>query len=349
MLGRVIRAVTVLLSLSLAAGVVAFLWFQKWTDSPLSVTTADDGKGLIVVLDDGEGLGSLSRRLSNEGTLDHPQALNLLGRISGADAQLRPGEYEILSGTTPRELLKRLIAGDTVRYLLTLPEGITLAQGLDLIQEADGVSATLTGVDDPQLRALVTPYEIPEGLFLPESYQYERGVTDLELLGSARRLLEEILQTAWAERDPSVPLDSPYDLLTLASIIEKETGVASERPEIAGVFARRLQRGMRLQTDPTVIYGLGEDYEGDLKRSHLRDERNPYNSYRHHGLPPSPIALPGRGAIEAAARPALGDALYFVARGDGSHTFSATLQEHEEAVARYQLQRRSDYRSSPPP
>ena len=158
-----------------------------------------------------------------------------------------------------------------------------------------------------------------------------------------------MLQTAWAQRDPSVPLASPYELLTLASIIEKETGVASERPEIAGVFARRLQKGMRLQTDPTVIYGLGESYEGDLKRSHLRDESNPYNSYRHHGLPPWPIALPGREAIEAAARPAAGDALYFVARGDGSHTFSATLQEHEEAVARYQLQRRSDYRSSPPP
>ena len=349
MFGRVIRAVSVLLSLSLAAGVVTFMWFQKWTDSPLNVASVDGGNGLIVVLDDGEGLGSLSHRLGKEGVLDHPRALNLLGRISGADSQLRPGEYEIPSGTTPRQLLERLIAGDTVRYLLTLPEGITLAQGLDLIQGADGVRTTLSGFDDPQLRALITPHETPEGLFLPESYQYERGATDFQILESARRLLEEVLQTAWAQRDPSVPLESPYELLTLASIIEKETGVASERPEIAGVFARRLQKGMRLQTDPTVIYGLGESYEGDLKRSHLRDESNPYNSYRHHGLPPSPIALPGREAIEAAARPAAGDALYFVARGDGSHTFSATLQEHEEAVARYQLQRRSDYRSSPPP
>jgi UPF0755 protein len=157
------------------------------------------------------------------------------------------------------------------------------------------------------------------------------------------------LGEAWAARHEGLPLNSPYEALVLASIIEKETGVAHERGQIGGVFVRRLEKGMRLQTDPTVIYGLGVDFDGDLKRKHLKDDSNPYNSYRHHGLPPGPIALPGRAALLAAVQPESGDSLYFVARGDGSHEFSATLDEHEAAVNRYQRQRRVDYRSSPSP
>ena len=186
-----------------------------------------------------------------------------------------------------------------------------------------------------------------EGLFLPETWSYIRGDSDLDILRRSHHALTELLSSLWERRPEGSVLASPYAALTLASIVEKETGVADERKQIAGVFLRRLEKGMRLQTDPTVIYGLGDDYDGDLKRRHLRDTTNPYNTYAIHGLPPTPIALPGEAALRAVFAPDDAGALYFVAKGDGSHAFSATLEEHEENVRRYQLTRRADYRSSP--
>ncbi len=322
---------------------VGAFWLHRWWHSPLAIP--DDG--LLIQVAPGDTLGKLSDRLAQRGVLSHRQLLNAFGRFSGADQRIRQGEYRVPAGANIPQLLSLLQSDETVRYLVTLPEGIRLGEALDLLQQTEGLTALLSGSEDERLAALIDGYPSTEGFFLPETYQYERGATDLQMLTEAHRLMEEALERAWSLRDPGLPYENPYELLIMASIIEKETGVAAERPMIGGVFTRRLKQGMRLQTDPTVIYGLGETFDGDLRRQHLLDESNLYNSYRHDGLPPGPIALPGREALMAAAQPATGDSLYFVARGDGSHEFSATLADHEAAVRRFQLNRRSDYRSSP--
>jgi UPF0755 protein len=215
------------------------------------------------------------------------------------------------------------------------------------LQKEDALEKVITNVRDTKIEQLVQPRVSAEGLFFPDSYRYERGDSDWELLQRAHSALQSVLTQEWAQRAAELPYETPYEALIMASIIEKETGAPEEREQIAGVFVRRLQQGMRLQTDPTVIYGLGESFDGNLLRTHLKDAGNPYNSYRHRGLPPSPIALPGRAAIHAALHPAPGDAMYFVATGDGRHVFSATLAEHQRAVRKYQLRRKKDYRSSP--
>jgi UPF0755 protein len=307
--------------------------------------------GLIVEVKPGSSLAAVAAKLEAEGVVSQPLVFRAVARVLGADQRIRAGEYRLLPQLNLLQLLEQLQSGDTVRYLVTLPEGIRLRDAIDLLQESDGIDALLQGASDPRLLRLVEGAEgavSAEGFFLPETYQYERGATDLQILEQAHRLAREELAAAWATRADELPYRSPYEALIMASIIEKETGLSEERGQIAGVFVRRLRRGIRLQTDPTVIYGLGEDFDGNLTRAHLRDSMNPYNTYRHHGLPPTPIALPGRAALGAALNPELGDSLYFVARGDGSHVFSATLEEHERAVREFQLRRRDDYRSSPP-
>jgi UPF0755 protein len=230
---------------------------------------------------------------------------------------------------------------------VTLPEGITLADAIEILHRESTLTKTPFDELSIALLAMTGREDSAEGLFLPETWSYTRGDSDLDILQRSHLALNELLTSLWEQRSEGLVLSSPYAALTLASIVEKETGVAGERMQIAGVFLRRLERGMRLQTDPTVIYGLGDDYDGDLKRRHLRDTTNPYNTYAIHGLPPTPIALPGEAALRAVFSPADGEALYFVAKGDGSHAFSATLKEHEDNVRRYQLTRRADYRSSP--
>lgn len=339
MLRYVIMAVAVLLVPTVSSALYLSHWWERTLDMP------DDG--LIVMVEPGDSLNRISQRLVNAGVLHQGRLLNLAGRFLEVDSRIRPGEYRLTKGMSPKALLTLLQSGDTVRYLVTLPEGITLAAALALIQSSDGVRSVLSGPDDPRLRDLVAPRASTEGYFLPETYQYERGDSDLQLVSEAHRLMKQALSEAWSQREPGLPYSEPYEALIMASIIEKETGLAVERPTIGGVFVRRLQLGMRLQTDPTVIYGLGAAFDGNLKRRHLNDESNLYNSYRHGGLPPGPIALPGKAALMAAVNPAPGDALYFVAKGDGSHQFSASLQEHETAVRQFQLSRRANYRSSP--
>ena len=236
---------------------------------------------------------------------------------------------------------------DVILYPITIPEGVTFSWFLATLWEHPEVARVLESVHDERLLNVIQPHASPEGLFLPETYLIQSGDTDLDVLIRARAAMQEALIGAWSARTENLPLTEPYEALILASIVEKETGVASERPEIAGVFTRRLALGMRLQTDPTVIYGLGTEFDGNLTRRHLRDDNNQFNTYRIAGLPPTPIALPGKEAIVASLNPKDGEALYFVAKGDGSHAFSRTLSEHEENVRRYQLKRRKDYRSSP--
>jgi UPF0755 protein len=262
------------------------------------------------------------------------------------DQQIKQGEYLLPSGATALAVLQLLQRGDVLRYQVTLPEGITLARAVEILAAEDKLEHVLAGAQDERLLALAAPHH-PEGWFFPDTYQFTRGDTDLAILQRANQAMREVLEQEWAKRDESLPYDSAYDALVMASIVERETGLPEERGQIAGVFVRRLNKGMLLQTDPTIIYGLGDSFDGNLRRRHLKDDSNPYNTYRHRGLPPSPIALPGRAAIHAAVHPEPGKTLYFVARGDGGHVFSETLAEHNRAVRKYQLQRRKDYRSSP--
>ncbi len=326
----------------LAGLLFAALELQRRWEQPLELPE----QGYTFTVEAGETLRSVAMRLNRDDVVPYPQLLRAYGRWTGLDQQVKRGEYRITPPATIQSLLQLLRSGKVVQYQVTLPEGITLAQALDILAADPILENVIEGEYDPQLLELTAPQSL-EGMFLPETYQFERGATDLSILRRAGAELQSVLASAWAERDSDLPYQTPYDALIMASIIERETGVAAERSEIAGVFIRRLRKGMRLQTDPTVIYGLGKEFDGNLRRADLLDQSNVYNTYRHNGLPPTPIALPGRAAIFAAVSPARGDTLFFVAKGDGSHVFSVTLDEHEEAVRAYQLQRRKDYRSSP--
>ena len=315
---------------------------QRW-EAPLAIPAG----GLDLVVESGDSLRAIAAELHAAGILDNPLLLRAYGRWTGLDQQIKRGEYRLQAPLTAEGLMRALVEGKVISYQLTLPEGITLQQALAMLANAEALESEVQGIDDERLRSLAGERPSAEGLFLPESYRYERGDSDWDILQRAHTALNTVLTRAWQQRMDNLPYESPYEALIMASIIERETGVPEERPQIAGVFVRRLQRGMRLQTDPTIIYGLGDAFDGNLRRVHLNDPNNIYNTYRHHGLPPTPIALPGKAAIEAALNPADGDSLFFVARGDGSHTFSSNLEDHERAVRQYQLQRRSDYRSRP--
>ena len=336
------------LCLIVLAGVGAQV-VADWWSSPVDDAAGTGSAGQVIYVSEGSSLASVSRELAAAGLLTWPRLWTLVARVKGLDGSIKRGEYRFDVGNSPAGLLLALVEGKVIRYSVTLPEGITLAQALGTLQAEEALASVLDGDRDPRLLALAQSRESAEGLFFPDTYSYTRGETDLAILTQARQRMELELESAWASRDPGLPYASSYELLVMASIVEKETGVPQERGEIAGVFVRRLEANMRLQTDPTVIYGLGSDFDGNLRRRHLEDSGNRFNTYRHKGLPPTPIALPGAAAIRAAVEPSPGSNLYFVARGDGSHEFSETLEQHTAAVRRYQLKRRSDYRSSPPP
>ena len=312
-------------------------------DHPLNLN-AESG---VFEVQQGDGLIRVLNTLESEGVIDSALKIRIGLRLNGKDLVVKRGEYQLFAGETVLQLLDRMDSNDVILYPITIPEGVTFNWFLATLWEHPEVTRVLESAHDERLLTLIQPHVSPEGLFLPETYLIQSGDTDLDVLIRARAAMQDVLRGAWSKRTESVSLKEPYEALILASIVEKETGVASERPEIAGVFTRRLALGMRLQTDPTVIYGLGPEFDGNLTRRHLRDDNNQFNTYRIAGLPPTPIALPGKEAIKASLNPKNGEALYFVAKGDGSHAFSRTLSEHEENVRRYQLKRRQDYRSSP--
>lgn len=267
------------------------------------------------------------------------------------EAVLHAGEYRLEPGMNVNGLLTMLQRGEVIQRSVTLVEGWNFSQFRDALSRAERLQQTLPQEwSNEQVAAELGLDEAhPEGLFFPDTYLYTLGMTDRDILNRAYQRMQREMTEAWQQRAEGIPISTPYQALILASIIEKETGVAHERGEIAGVFSRRLQRGMRLQTDPTVIYGMGERWQGNIRRSDLR-RPTPYNTYTIDGLPPTPIAMPGRDSLLAAVNPTPGKSLYFVARGDGSHVFSETLQQHNRAVRNYQIiNRASNYRSSPPP
>ncbi len=288
-------------------------------------------------------------RMEGEGLLKDAFWLRLYWRFNMIGVPLHTGEYRLAPGMTVEDLFEVWRRGEVVQYSVTLVEGWTFRQVRAALGRHEKVKQTLAGLSDSEvMERLGHTGVFPEGRFFPDTYRFVRGMTDVELLQQAYMRLDEVLAQEWAGRTTDLPYRDPYQALIMASLVEKETGVPQERGQIAGVFIRRLRLGMMLQTDPTVIYGMGERYNGRITRADLR-EPTPYNTYTNAGLPPTPIAMVGREAIHAALNPASGSSLYFVARGDGSHVFSDDLDAHNSAVREYQLKRRTDYRSSPAP
>ncbi|MEZ5573145.1 MAG: endolytic transglycosylase MltG [Halioglobus sp.] len=332
----------ILLGLALLGAIAVREVRQMW-GTPLLIPE----QGFTLTIAPGESLRSVAERMNAAGVLVHPRLLILYARWTGLDQQIKQGEYLLSHQITAEALLVLLQRGNVIQYQVTLPEGITLGRALDILAEQDKLKVVLSGPDDPQLLSLVKPQLHTEGLFFPDTYHYAKGDTDFSILRRANTAMMSVLQEEWLQRAEPLPYKNPYEALIMASIIERETGVPEERTQISGVFVRRLQLGMLLQTDPTVIYGLGADFNGNLQRTHLNEESNIYNTYQHSGLPPTPIALPGKAAIHAALHPDPGDALYFVAKGDGAHKFSSTLAQHNQAVKEFQIQRKKNYRSQP--
>lgn len=332
--------VCLLLLVAVAAG-SAWLWqrYAGFSDQPIAGLQA----GGSVVVTSGDSFPGVLRKLRAAGVGEGEDLQwRALARHLDVAGSLKVGEYALAPGITPRQLLLNMRDGKVISYRFTIVEGWNIRQLRTALNAAMPLRHEIASMDDAALmEKLGHPGQHAEGRFLPETYVYSRGDSDVDVLKRAHAAMDEALEEVWQSRAKDVPLRSAEEALILASIIEKETGVASERPQIAGVFARRLKQGIRLQTDPTVIYGIGSAYDGDIRRRDLQTD-TPYNTYTRAGLPPTPIAMPGVDALRAAVNPAPGNALFFVALGDGSrsHVFSATLAEHNAAVARYLQQMR---------
>ena len=325
---------------------IAVCKFESYLVRPLSIDTMQ-----ALEVERGSSLGAIIKQLANRHLLTQPLLFQLYVRCTGRGHHIQAGEYLLGPGTTPLDLLDMLEQGHVRMHAITLVEGWTLAQLRAQLNKDSHLRQVLRDVPASELLTALDidePGRQPEGLFFPDTYVFSGATSDRDILRQSYKRMQRVLEQEWSARAAHLPYRDAYDALIMASIVERETGVGSERPEIAGVFVRRLQKDMLLQTDPTVIYGLGAQFDGNLRRRDLEDAGNPYNTYAHRGLPPTPIALAGRAAIHAALQPSAGDALYFVGKGDGSHQFSATLEEHERAVKKYQIeQRRADYRSRP--
>ena len=323
-----LKLVVLLFAVALAAASGAWWWVQQ----PLPLAQDD----LEVSVPAGASLRTAAQRLHEAGVQVPPQALEAYFRYASRGRSIQAGDYAIRRGMKPQDVLERLVRGERITRSVTLLEGWTFRQALQALARAPDLrhdASTLT--PEAVMAALGRPGVAAEGRFFPDTFHYTKGDSELDILRQSMQLMERRLEAAWNARASDVPLQNAEEALILASIIEKETGRAADRAEIAGVFANRLRLGMKLQTDPTVIYGLGDAFDGKLRRSQLQAD-TPYNTYTRAGLPPTPIALPGKAALLAAVRPADTRALYFVARGDGSSHFSQTLDEHNRAVQRYQ-------------
>jgi UPF0755 protein len=310
------------------AGAVGYRWYRA--PLPLPQTPYD------FEVRSGASLTSVARALHAAGVIPHPFALTGLARLTGVDRTIKAGSYEVEPGITLPRLLAMLTQGDVSQKAITIVEGTTFTQLKLLLKENDDLAHRVVDLPDAELLARLGATEsAPEGLFFPDTYYFAAGSSDLAVLQRAHRALEQRLAAAWARRAPNLPLASPYEALILASIVEKETGRAQDRPLVASVFINRLARGMRLQTDPTVIYGMGERFDGSLRKRDLETD-SAYNTYVRTGLPPTPIALPSQASLDAVVDPPATPYLYFVSRGDGTSQFSETLIEHNRAVAKYQ-------------
>ncbi len=335
---KLIGAMVVAASLGLG-----WLWIDlhHTLETPLRFEPAP----LRYVIEPGTSFATVARDLGERGLLDEPRYLAWYARWTGAASSVKAGEYDVPSGISPIELLELFVSGRVVQHTLTLVEGWNIWQVLEAVRSSPHLTHTVENLNPDEVMALIGHPDLhPEGRFFADTYRFPRGTTDIEFLRRAHDTMVERLDEEWSQRAESLPYRSPEDALIMASIVEKETAAPEERARIAGVFVRRLRKGMRLETDPTVIYGLGPAFDGNLRRRDLRHD-TPYNTYTRKGLPPTPIAIPGAAALHAALHPSTDDALFFVAKGDGSHYFSATYEEHRKAVRKYQLRRSSRNKS----
>ncbi len=329
------RVFSSLLTLVLTGSMLFFGLALWWLHEPLTLQTQAGNPVLDLEIEPGTTPKGVAEAAVASGAQTQARWLYLWFRLSGQSRLIRAGSYEISPGTTPRSLLSMLVRGEETLKSVTLPEGWNFNQLMLALKSAEQLRPDAQAMSPEALMAqLGKPGVHPEGRFFPDTYTYAKGSSDLAVLKRAARAMDKRLDAAWALRQPDTPLNSPEDALILASIIEKETGKPSDRAAIGGVFTNRLRIRMLLQTDPTVIYGMGSQFDGNLRRRDLQTD-TPYNTYTRGGLPPTPIAMPGRAALLAAVQPAKTDALYFVARGDGSSQFSATLDEHNRAVNKY--------------
>mgnify|MGYP000609609667 CR=1 FL=1 len=326
--------------------ITVVFWYQvnRYLDTPLAITAETN----TITISNGTSFSKLAYKLAERSVLSKPRWFVGYARLLDQTNKIKAGEYFLEEGTTPRALLHIVVSGKVVQHQITVIEGSTFREMLTEIASQPKLESTLTeSSDDEIIERLGIEGEHTEGRFFPDTYNYNKGMSDVDILQRAHRKMENVLSTLWQKRDEKLPYKTPYDALIMASIVEKETAVDTEREQIAGVFIRRLKKGMRLQTDPTVIYGLGSEYQGNLTRVHLK-QLTPYNTYRIKGLPPTPIALPGQRSIYAALHPDESNSLYFVAKGDGTHMFADTLEQHNKNVDQFQRKRRiKNYKSTP--
>ncbi len=328
-----LKSLARLLLLPLLLAAAAGFGLYRWAHRPLAMTS---GPGREATILPGSSVRAIGRQFEEAGVPMNAWLFEAWARLAHPGVRLQAGTYAIDATLTPDLVVEKMARGDVVKIALVIPEGWTFAQMRAAVAARTDLKGLTTTMSDAELMTAVGGSTAhPEGMFFPDTYQYTRGSSDLDLYRRAYRALQKRLDDAWAARSPDLPLATPYEALTLASIVEKETGLAEDRPQIAAVFVNRLKRGMPLQTDPAVIYGLGARFDGNLRRTDLARD-TPYNTYLHTGLPPTPIALVGTASLAAAVNPPRSDALYFVARGDGSSAFSPSLNEHNRAVDRYQ-------------
>jgi len=312
--------------------VVGATGFTYWAKQP--ITSA--GAPIEFSVTPGSGVAAASQQIAAAGVPVNPFLLSLLARATQKSGKIKAGTYELKPGTTPRRLIDQMVRGEFAQEALTIIEGWTFRQMRQAVASSRGLKHDTAQLSDRELMAKVTAeFKEPEGLFFPDTYLFAKGASDLQIYKQAHTMLMNHLTAAWEKRDPSLPYKTPYQALIMASIVEKETGQKSERGTIAGVFINRLKIGMLLQTDPTVIYGMGARYDGKIRKRDLETD-TPYNTYTRSGLPPTPIALPGVESLAAALGPDQTDALYFVSRGDGTSHFSGNLTDHNRAVNKYQ-------------
>jgi peptidoglycan lytic transglycosylase G len=326
------RAITLLVVVTLLFIVGGGIWLASYATTTVRVP----GDSVYFNIDRGLGVSQVARVLEANGLISDARAFMILVRVLGKPGELKAGSYQARGDVSPLRLVKKISKGEFAQGQIRFIEGWTFRQMRAALDEHPALTHETSGWDDREiLQALEIQNEHPEGLFFPDTYHFAAGTSDLLVLRQAYEKMEEVLSTAWEERDSDLPVKTRYQGLILASIVEKETGDPAEREMVAAVFVNRLRRGMRLQTDPTVIYGLGEAFDGNLRKRDLQAD-SPYNTYTRYGLPPTPIALPGKAAIDATLKPAETRALYFVSRGDGTHQFSNSLAEHNRAVNRFQ-------------
>ncbi len=326
-----------LLSIFLIAGIVAASVFAHKIDPYVNDPISDKNDVVEIVVDQGATFNQVSQRLVEAGFISHPLYFKLLAMYEEKTQKIKSGEYRFKLTQSPAQILEDLVQGNTMQYKLTIIEGKRFQDFYQQLQDHPKISRVVDNVEDIKDELKIEQKSL-EGLFFPDTYTFSAGTKDIDIIRQSHKLLRDFLDEEWPNRSEESLVSSPYEALILASIVEKETSVESERPVIAGVFISRLKINMPLQTDPTVIYGLGAAFDGNLTRKHLQTD-NPYNTYTRRGLPPSPIALVGKAAIRAVLHPDITGNLYFVSKNDGTHYFSKTYKEHLAAVRKYQLKR----------